>query len=177
MDYQCLPLNPQFDRYTVSRGTVSWIYGAEYQIEGCTSNIPASAHQQNVPCARCYSHRSAMMMLPARHDCPSGWTREYHGMVANYLQCCGYPSSASPSVPEEAKLKHRLQTLLRAIWDIGLCPIFLFTVLWPMLRGMTEFMILVSTESHSQFCETMSLASLYFGASWPPTRKDMVKGV
>ena len=79
VDYQCLPLNPQHDQYTTSGGYISWIYGTEYQTFGYSSSIPSSANNQNVPCARCYFSRSAVMMLPARRDCPSGWTREYYG--------------------------------------------------------------------------------------------------
>ena len=79
VDYQCLPLNPQHDQYTTSGHHVSWIYGTEYQTHHYSSSIPSSANNQNVPCARCYSNRSAVMMLPARRDCPSGWTREYYG--------------------------------------------------------------------------------------------------
>ena len=81
-NYQCLPLNPQFDNVTHAGGSVSYIYGAEYQTHGYPSSIPAEAQDQNVPCARCDSGRSSVMMIPARHDCPLGWNREYHGKIA-----------------------------------------------------------------------------------------------
>lgn len=57
----------------------NYIYGAEYQTANHPGTIPESANQQNVPCARCLAARSSVMMLPARRDCPPGWTREYHG--------------------------------------------------------------------------------------------------
>lgn len=79
-NYQCLPVDPQWDSYS-QNGHASPIYGAEYQTYGYSSSIPSSAHDQNVPCSRCHSStRSAVLMIPARRDCPSGWTREYHGM-------------------------------------------------------------------------------------------------
>ena len=77
-----LPLNPQFDNVTHAGGSVSYIYGAEYQTHGYPSSIPAEAQDQNVPCARFDSGRSSVMMIPARHDCPLGWNREYHGKIA-----------------------------------------------------------------------------------------------
>ena len=46
-----------------------------------TGPFPDSAHQQNVPCARCYAPRSAKMMIPGRISCPSRWTKEYSGML------------------------------------------------------------------------------------------------
>ena len=81
MNYQCLPLSPQHDQYTVPSGGASWLTGTEYRTEGYQTRFQASTDYQNVPCARCYSNRSAVMMLPARRDCPSGWTREYYGTL------------------------------------------------------------------------------------------------
>ena len=78
-NYQCLPLNPQFDGYSHSGGYYSWMYGTEYQTPGSASTIPSGAGNQNVPCARCYSRRSAVLMIPAHRSCPSGWTHEYRG--------------------------------------------------------------------------------------------------
>ena len=43
--------------------------------------FPDEAHTKNVPCARCMSKRSAVMMLPARRTCPDAWTREYEGQI------------------------------------------------------------------------------------------------
>ena len=61
VDYQCLPLSPQHDSYSYSGGYASWIDGTEYETNGYPSAIPSSAHNQNVPCARCYASRSAVM--------------------------------------------------------------------------------------------------------------------
>jgi len=75
-----MPTDPQYNRaYTGSGFQGSSINGAEY--ESFTYGIfPSSAHDQNVPCVRCYTeNRPALMMIPAKRSCPSGWTKEYEG--------------------------------------------------------------------------------------------------
>ena len=38
--------------------------------------------QYNVPCAVCYiSTRTSVLMIPAKTQCPSSWTREYYGYL------------------------------------------------------------------------------------------------
>ena len=77
----CLPLDP--DYITAPRSTsasyISTLHGAEYQ----THNGPLhNILDQNVPCAVCYaSTRAAMIMVPAKTQCPSSWTREYYGYL------------------------------------------------------------------------------------------------
>ena len=77
----CLPLDP--DYIDVARSTsanlISTLHGAEYQ----THNGPLrSILDHNVPCAVCYaSTRVAMIMIPAKTQCPSSWTREYYGYL------------------------------------------------------------------------------------------------
>ena len=44
-------------------------------------------HDHEAPCTVCYvESRGSEMMVPARNDCPSSWTEEYHGylMTAHY---------------------------------------------------------------------------------------------
>jgi len=82
-NYQCLPLDPEYNLYS-SSGRRSIISGAEYQSHDY-GIFPNAAHDQNVPCARCYSSRSAMMMLPAKRTCPLSWNKEYEGyLMASY---------------------------------------------------------------------------------------------
>ena len=77
----CLPLDP--DYINVARSTSATLYstlhGAEYQTQdGPHHNL----YNQNVPCAVCYaSTRAAMIMIPAKTQCPSSWTREYYGYL------------------------------------------------------------------------------------------------
>ena len=54
------------------------ISGAEYET-GSDGIFPSAAFQQNVPCARCYTQRSAVVMIPSRRSCPTGWSKEYEG--------------------------------------------------------------------------------------------------
>ena len=77
----CLPLDP--DYITAPRSTsatlFSTLYGAEYQTRDGPQH---SLYNQNVPCAVCYaSTRAAMIMVPAKTQCPSSWTREYYGYL------------------------------------------------------------------------------------------------
>ena len=78
----CLPNDP--DYINVFRSTnalqyVATIYGAEYTTrDGPHHNI----YNHNVPCAVCYaSTRAAMIMVPAKTQCPSSWTRKYYGYL------------------------------------------------------------------------------------------------
>ncbi len=65
----CLPNNPDY---------LSSANGAEYQ-----SFSPTPLRHlgdQNVPCAVCYvPTRAAMIMIPAKTQCPTSWTVEYAG--------------------------------------------------------------------------------------------------
>ena len=39
-------------------------------------------YNHDAPCAVCFvKSRDSMLMMPARNDCPSGWTKEYHGYL------------------------------------------------------------------------------------------------
>ena len=39
-------------------------------------------HDYDAPCVVCFvKSRGSMLMMPARNDCPSGWTEEYHGYL------------------------------------------------------------------------------------------------
>ena len=77
----CLPLDPDYINAprSTSPNLYSIIHGAEYQ----TSNGPHNnLMDHNVPCAVCYaSTRAAMIMIPAKTQCPSSWTREYYGYL------------------------------------------------------------------------------------------------
>ena len=90
----CLPLDP--DYINVARSTsanlISTLYGTEYQ----THNGPLnSILDQNVPCAVCYaSTRAAMIMIPAKTQCPSSWTREYYGYLMTEREIRGHHRSS-----------------------------------------------------------------------------------
>ena len=75
--YLCMPDTPQYNlSYTPGSHSYSEIYGTEYE-----GPVQGTA-QHNVPCAVCFaSTRVAVLMIPARTSCPTGWTREYYGYL------------------------------------------------------------------------------------------------
>ena len=86
-NYQCLPNNSEYGGYAPGVQGESPIYGVEYERDG-DSPYPSSLYDDNVSCAVCHvSARSAVLMIPAWHHCPSGWTVEYTGylMSERYL--------------------------------------------------------------------------------------------
>ena len=80
-NYLCMPDNPQYLSYEPGNYGASYLYGAEY--ETYRSDGPFySMYNHNVPCAVCYvSTRVTVLTIPARYECPSGWTREYYGYL------------------------------------------------------------------------------------------------
>ena len=81
-NYLCLPPKPKYDRYRNGVQGGAYIYGTEYQslFVGIVSNRNFVDH--DAPCVVCFvKSRGSMLMMPARNDCPSGWTEEYHGYL------------------------------------------------------------------------------------------------
>ena len=79
-NYLCLPKIPLY-LTTVSGTPHPWrgyLHGVEYQ--GPRSLPVPSNHE--APCAVCHTAaRSSVLMVPARHVCPSSWTLEYSGYL------------------------------------------------------------------------------------------------
>ena len=79
----CLPHNPDYlPGTTRSESSIyGFIYGAEYKfVSGPNTNV----NDYNVPCAVCYvSTRATAVMIPAKTECPSSWTREYYGYLTS----------------------------------------------------------------------------------------------
>ena len=74
----CLPEDPDYLIETAGFGGLSQIYGAEYRFSRNLHDLGA----HNVPCAVCYvSTRTSVLMIPAKTQCPSSWTREYNGYL------------------------------------------------------------------------------------------------
>ena len=83
VNYLCLPHNPKYDRYNDGNQYSGYVYGAEYQVSSY-SGYPfrRNLHDHEAPCVVCFvKSRGSMLMMPARNDCPSGWTEEYHGYL------------------------------------------------------------------------------------------------
>lgn len=82
-DKLCLPDNPEYLPGTTGINTAipssPHMYGAEYEF---LAGPAVSVNQHNVPCAVCFaSARGSSIMIPAKTQCPSTWTREYHGYL------------------------------------------------------------------------------------------------
>ena len=82
-NYLCLPHMPKYDRYRngVQRG--AYIYGTEYQVSSFVGTVfNRNIHDYEALCVVCFvKSRGSMLLMPARNDCPSGWTEEYHGYL------------------------------------------------------------------------------------------------
>ena len=80
--YLCMPDNPQYSTYVPGVQGPSYIYGVEYRLHQAGLPIPPNRHYHNVPCAVCHvQQRGSLLMIPARKDCPTSWTKEYEGAL------------------------------------------------------------------------------------------------
>ncbi|XP_068731381.1 uncharacterized protein [Montipora capricornis] len=82
-NYLCLPHNPKYDKYKDGHQNAGYIYGAEYEVSDYNGDpFKRNRHNHEAPCVVCFlKSRGSMLMMPARNDCPSGWTEEYHGYL------------------------------------------------------------------------------------------------
>ena len=89
VNHLCLPHNPKYDKYKNRNQHVTAVmYGVEYRVDEYNGDpFKRSLHDYDAPCAVCYVKScGSMLMMPARNDCPYGWTEEYHGylMTSHY---------------------------------------------------------------------------------------------
>ena len=78
-NYLCLPENPDYLQYTAGVQGYSPVRGVEYQPNGGPLN---SVAVHDTPCAMCFtSVRVAVLMIPAKTQCPPSWTLEYTGYL------------------------------------------------------------------------------------------------
>ena len=82
-NYICLHGQPEWGRYQDGFQSEGYIYGTEYQIytNNPFSKSRQALHNNDAPCAACYTPKSATIMIPARTTCPDGWGKEYGGYV------------------------------------------------------------------------------------------------
>ena len=51
-------------------------------MQGQSAPYPSSLDSKLAPCVVCAAERkSTTVMIPARNDCPTGWSLEYHGYL------------------------------------------------------------------------------------------------
>ena len=82
VNYLCLPREPEFpDGATAGHQSQSYVYGTEYERHN-SPLIDQSLHDNDVPCAVCdVTGRSRTLLIPAKMSCPSGWVKEYQGLL------------------------------------------------------------------------------------------------
>ena len=90
-NFLCLHEDPQWRTYREADTSYAGsIYGVEYQLQdhssafSRTNNAGNSLYDGPAPCAVCYvGGRSTILMVPARTQCPDGWTTEYGGWMVS----------------------------------------------------------------------------------------------
>ncbi|XP_062572613.1 short-chain collagen C4-like [Saccostrea cucullata] len=75
----CLPHDPELvpDHIALTPIGFSHIYGGEYQF-----SLGKVVIQDDVPCSVCrVKMATSSMMIPAKRSCPTGWTKQYSGIL------------------------------------------------------------------------------------------------
>ena len=94
-NYLCLPEEPQWKTYLEGNHAYSatgYMHGVQYglwsdatyrnSIFDSSNSGGVDLLEQAAPCAVCYAGgRSTTLMIPARTECPDGWTAEYSGYL------------------------------------------------------------------------------------------------
>ena len=85
-------------------------------------------HNHNVPCAVCLATtRVAVVMIPAKLTCPTGWTKEYNGYLmsayhghdsASTFECIDHDAEAVPGT--EANTNGGIFYHIEAVCNYGL---------------------------------------------------------
>ena len=82
-NYLCMPDDPDYLQYAPGVQPNSFVYGVEYALAtGQPFHVQPNVHAHNVPCAVCMAvSRCSLLMIPAKTQCPTSWTREYVGYL------------------------------------------------------------------------------------------------
>ena len=111
INLQCFPEDPEYSDYRSGTQGYSYVYGVEYEspIDQLGS---INLNNHNIPCAVCLATtKIAVVMIPAKLTCPTGWTEEYDGYLmtsnqghaaASTFECIDRDAEALPgSEPDE----------------------------------------------------------------------------
>ena len=81
-NYLCMPDNPQYSNFVGGVQGYSTIQGADYWNDAGAAPLSQNLKHNNAPCAVCHvQERVSILMIPARKDCPTSWTKEYEGAL------------------------------------------------------------------------------------------------
>jgi len=103
-NFLCLPDNPQWKNYINGHQHTADISGIEYELFNSgrlRNNIFSESNNDGsplldkpAPCAVCYvGGRSTILMIPAKTQCPDGWTTQYAGYLGSEARANGHRSS------------------------------------------------------------------------------------
>ena len=107
-EYICLPNQPKYAKYTNQFESSGAIFGAEYEVKSFNP-FNRNVHDHDAPCVVCYVRsRGTQLMIPARNDCPHGWTKEYHGyLMTQHWDYTGANFICVDQEPESVPGSHR----------------------------------------------------------------------
>jgi len=82
----CLHNTPETTVKTSSYGTK--LFGIEYDFNASpfstTNHVAGNFYYNDMPCTVCHvQKRSHQLIIPARHTCPAGWTKEFAGFIVS----------------------------------------------------------------------------------------------
>ena len=82
-NYLCMPDDPDYLQYGPGAQGYNYVYGVEINsASGQPFNVQPNVLGHNVPCAVCMAvSRCSLLMIPAKTQCPTSWTREYVGYL------------------------------------------------------------------------------------------------
>jgi len=90
-NFLCLPKDPDWDSFIDGLQWSGHIAGVEYEVFNSNNNVFSESNAGSVPlcnnpapCAVCYvNQRSTVFMVPAKTQCPDGWSIEYRGYLVS----------------------------------------------------------------------------------------------
>lgn len=129
-NFLCLPENPQWNNYINGTLRSGEITGIQYDIARYSkNNIFSGTLSDNdllikrpAPCAVCYVEgRSTVLMVPARTQCPDGWTSEYRGYLVSDDKLNGYRRRSSYVCWDEAP--EVVENRIHPVWQGAIFPV------------------------------------------------------
>ena len=87
-NYLCMPDDPDYLQYAPGVQGYNYVYGVEFNLaSGQPFRVQPNVNSHNVPCAVCMAvSRCSLLMIPAKTQCPTSWTREYVGYLMSGAQ-------------------------------------------------------------------------------------------
>ena len=86
-NYLCMPDDPDYLLYGSGNTGHNYLYGVEYEPYPNQPFSQLNVYGHNAPCAVCFTtSRDTVMMIPAKTQCPTSWTKEYIGYLMSQAQ-------------------------------------------------------------------------------------------